>query len=85
MNSLNSETLTVAQGKAHYSQPQHLDDSLRAPFVPSTSPSPVCLSVEGAKNVLNVLKTISPASGMGRSERETCLVCVSMCRTNLKF
>ena len=46
-----SEALTVAQRKAHCSQFEHFGDSLRTPVAPLMSPSPVCLSAEGAKNV----------------------------------
>ena len=44
-------TYTVAQCKAHCSQFEHFGDSLRTPVAPLMSPSPVCLSAEGAKNV----------------------------------
>ena len=33
------------------SQFEHLGDSLRIPVAPLMSPSPVCLSAEGSKNV----------------------------------
>ena len=33
------------------SQFEHFGDSLRTPAAPLMSPSPVCLSAEGAKNV----------------------------------
>ena len=46
-----SEALTVAQCKAHCSQFEHFGDSVRTPVAPLMSPSPVCLSAEGAKNV----------------------------------
>ena len=46
-----SEALTVAQCKAHCSQFEHFGDSIRTPVAPLMSPSPVCLSAEGAKNV----------------------------------